>query len=147
MQMNASDDELADSTSSKDSSLTISALFLPNVAVFIPQLVTSLLLVEIAASFDVDVGVAGQVRTGAFMASIVSALLMSVLSVRFRLKSLLVGGIVIMMVSALGCFVAPSFLLLMVAYSLSGMNNAIVLASYILFSSDLYIMVCELAIL
>ena len=123
--MGTSNDDSPDSISYTNSSFTISALFLPNVAVFIPQLVTSLLLVEIAASFGVDVGVVGQLRTGSFITSIVLALLVSALSVRFRLKSLLVAGIATMMVSALGCFLAPSFVLLLSAYALSGMSTAI----------------------
>lgn len=123
--MGTSNDDSPDLIPSTNSSFTISALFLPNVAVFIPQLVTSLLLVEIAASFGVDVGVAGQLRTGSFITSIALALLVSALSVRFRLKSLLVAGIATMMVSALGCFLAPSFVLLLAAYALSGMSTAI----------------------
>ena len=53
------------------SSLVTLSLFLSAVVTFIPQLITSLLLIEISQSFGIEVGLAGQVRTIAFITSLV----------------------------------------------------------------------------
>ena len=53
----------------------------------------AILLVEMAASFDVPVGVMGQVRSVASLLAMGFALVMGVLSIRFRPKPRLLVGI------------------------------------------------------
>ena len=61
----------------------IPSLMLANFVNFIPQLITSLLLIEIAVSFDTEVGVAGQLGTTQSIVSAVMALLMTKTSIVF----------------------------------------------------------------
>jgi len=86
----------------------------------------ALLLIDIGNTFNTSVGVTGQVNTAYSIAAFVLALLMGVLSVRFSHKSLLLVGVLLMTVSALGCLLAQDFTPLLVFYSLSGAGYAIV---------------------
>jgi predicted MFS family arabinose efflux permease len=92
----------------------------------IPGLIISLLLIEIAFSFNVDVGIAGQLGTTMSIVSAIMALLMGVLSVRYRHKSLLIAGLACLAVSSLGCYITPNFILLLVVFSLTGISMAMV---------------------
>lgn len=105
--------------------LIIPSLFLSTVVTFIPQLITSLLLIEISESFGIEVGIAGQVRTAAFITSLVLALLMGVLSLRYSHKSLLATGLLLTCLSAIFCFLSPTFVVLLLGYSVSGMSMGI----------------------
>jgi len=107
------------------SSLVTLSLFLSAVVTFIPQLITSLLLIEISQSFGIEVGLAEQVRTIAFITSLVFALLMGILSVRYSHKSLLAIGLFLTSISAIGSFLSPTFTILLIAYSLSGIAMGI----------------------
>lgn len=104
----------------------VPSLMVSNLVLWIPQLVASLLLIEIGLSFELPVGVAGQIMTSAFIVSVIMGLLMGVLSVRFRHKSLLIRGLAFLNVASLGCFLAPDFTVLLLFYSLTGVSNAVV---------------------
>jgi DHA1 family inner membrane transport protein len=91
-----------------------------------PNFLTGLLLIDIGASFGLAVGVTGQIRTAASIVGVLSALLISALSLRFRSKSLLVGGLGILIASTVGCALAPSFTVLLVIYALTGMAGSLV---------------------
>ena len=106
--------------------LVLPALMLSRFLTNVPSLLISLLLVEIAATFGQPVGVAAQVRTSASLVSVVVALLMSVLNIRFNHRSLLLVGLFVYVFSSLGCGVAPSFALLVIAYSLNGLGAAMI---------------------
>jgi predicted MFS family arabinose efflux permease len=93
---------------------------------YIPQLIISLLLVEIASSFDIAVGVAGQLVTIAAVVSAIMALLMGALSVRYPHKSLLLVGVAFSIIVALGSYIAPNFVFLLTMYSLTGISIAMV---------------------
>lgn len=87
---------------------------------------TGLLLIDIALTFEVSVGVMGQISTPYYVVAVVFSLFMGVLSVRFRHKSLLMAGLLSVSFSALGCFLASDFNLMLVSYSLSGVGTAMV---------------------
>ena len=106
--------------------LTILSLILPGLVIYIPRLIISLLLIEIAFSFDIEVGVAGQISTVASIVSAVMALLMWVLSVRYRHKSLLIAVVAFLAVASLGCYLTPNFSLLLVIFSLTGISMTMV---------------------
>jgi predicted MFS family arabinose efflux permease len=86
----------------------------------------SILLVEMAAGFGVPVGVMGQVRSVASFIAMGFALVMGVLSIRFRPKPLLIVGSALFAVSALGCSFAPSYGMMLVFFSLTGFGTAMV---------------------
>ena len=105
---------------------------------FLPSLVTAsfasgpisvlaaLLLIDIGNAFGTSVGVTGQINTAYSIAAFIFALLTGFLSVKFKHKSLLLVGVLLMIVSALGCFLASDFMSLLAFYSLSGAGYAIV---------------------
>ena len=106
-------------------------LFLPSLAIsnFATGplgVLTGLLLIDIALTFEVSVGVMGQINTLSYVVAVIFALFMGILSVRFRHKSLLMIGLLCVGISALGCFFASNFNLMLVSYSLSGVGIAMV---------------------
>lgn len=87
---------------------------------------TALLLIDIGNSFNTPVSVTGQINTSYSIAAFTVALLMGALSIRFKHKSLLLAGLVLIGISACGCFFASDFTVMLVFYSLSGMGYAMV---------------------
>jgi len=88
--------------------------------------VVSLLLIDIGETFGVSEGIMGQINTLYSIVAVVFALLMGILSLRFKHKSLLLTGLLFISISALGCLIAPNFILMIVSYSLSGLGWAMV---------------------
>jgi len=106
--------------------LVAASLVLSRFAVQPHGLLIGLLLVDIGITFGVPVGVAGQIRSVSYVVSVIVALLMGVLSVRFRHKSLLVTGLLLLSISSVGCAFAPSFVAMMVLFSIWGVALAMV---------------------
>lgn len=92
-----------------------------------PFIVISTCLIDIALMFGVSISLAGQIRTASSLIGIIAALGMGVLSVRFNYKSILTTGILISLLSALGCAFAPSFAFLFITYSAMGLVSAMVI--------------------
>ncbi len=93
-------------------------LFLPTLglAVFSSWLVTvpfELLLINIAHTFHVQVGTAGLVAAVGSVSGIAAGLMLSVISVRFNHKILLMIGLACTSLAAVGFFLAPTFSLLL----------------------------------
>jgi predicted MFS family arabinose efflux permease len=105
---------------------------------FLPSLVISyfatgplalsvaLFLIDIGKAFNVPVGVMGQINTPYSIVAFIFALFMGILSVRFKHKSLLLVGLLLISISALGCLLAPDFNVMITSYSLSGLGWAMV---------------------
>jgi len=111
--------------------VTRNSLFLPSLVVsnFAAGPITiliALLLVDMSKTFSTSVSVMGQINTSYSIAAFVFALLMGALSIRFNHKSLLVSGLLLIGVSALGCFLAPDFITILAFYSLSGIGYSMV---------------------
>jgi len=106
--------------------MILPSLVIARFATMPPNFLTGLLLIDIGESFGLSVGVTGQIRTAASIVGVLSALLISALSLRFRPKSLLVGGLVVLVASTVGCALAPSFPVLLVIYALTGMAGSLV---------------------
>ncbi len=87
-----------------------------------PGVITSLLLIDIGRTFDSSVGITAQIITVASSVSAIFALIIGVLSVRFSHKSLLLTGISFHCISAVGCSFAPSFTIMLLFYSISGLG-------------------------
>jgi len=86
----------------------------------------SLLLIDIGSTFGTSVGITGQMNTTYSISALIVALLTGILSTRFRHRSLLLCGMALMLVSSLGCYLAPDFLTLVASFSLSGVGYAMV---------------------
>ena len=93
----------------------------------LPSAVVGLLLVEIALSYNVQIGVAGQINTAAGIFSILFGLAMGVLSVKYQHKSLLFTGIILYIFFAVSSYFSNSLTVLIAVYSLVGIANALVL--------------------
>lgn len=106
--------------------LTLPALVVSRFATQPPGLLIGLLLVDIGIAFGTPVGVTGQIRSISYFVSVIFALFMGVLSVRFKHKSLLVMGLVFLTVSASGCGFAQNFDMMLVTYAVSGLGMAMV---------------------
>jgi DHA1 family inner membrane transport protein len=116
-----------DSTSTeKRGKLVLLSLVISRYATITPTLIIGLLLVDIAATFECPVGVAGQLQTTSSLAGLAGALLLAAISVKYRSSSLLLIGIALLAISALGSYIAPSFPIMLLLYSLSGLGNAVI---------------------
>jgi predicted MFS family arabinose efflux permease len=111
-------------------------LFLPSliiscfaVTISIPML--TLLTVDMAMTFfgnaqPAAVGAVAQLSTVNAAAVVVFALLMGVLAIRFKHKPLLLVGVLLVVISAAGSFLAPTFLSLQLFYAMEGIGTAMV---------------------
>lgn len=91
-----------------------------------PGLITGLLLIEIGLTFGQQVGISGQIRTLSSVVGVIVSLLLGALSVRFSPRSLLLAGLTLLILSAIGCSVAWDFPSMLVLYSLTGVATTIV---------------------
>ncbi len=106
-------------------------LFLPSLtiaffAVGLSAPMLRLFTSDFATTFQVPTGLAAQTSTVNSASEVVFALLMGFLAVRFRHKSLLLAGVILTAVSAVGSFLAPNFTLMLVFYSLEGAATVMV---------------------
>jgi DHA1 family inner membrane transport protein len=105
----------------------LASLFVARFATSSPRIIVGLLLIEIAASFGSSVGVMGQIITVSSLVGMTAAFLMGAASMRFPHKTLLVLGLVFMTLSAVGCFLAPNYLLMLLFFAVAGLGGAIAL--------------------
>jgi DHA1 family bicyclomycin/chloramphenicol resistance-like MFS transporter len=108
------------------SRLIIPSLVISRALTALPTLVTGLLLIDIGRTFNTPVGISGQIRTASSAISILFALSMGFLSIRYRHKPLLVTGLLIYSLSAVTCGLAPNFTILLGTYALNGLGFALV---------------------
>jgi predicted MFS family arabinose efflux permease len=95
------------------------------------DILASLFLVDIAATFlgstdNAAVGTASQIIAISKAIALIFGLLNSILSVRFKHKSLLLFGSLCIIIGTLGCFLAPNFMFLQIFYPLDGAGTIIV---------------------
>lgn len=106
--------------------MVLPSIVISRFATMPPGFLVGLLLIDIGYSFGQSVGVTGQISTAASIVGVLSALLISALSLRFSSKSLLVGGLGVLVVSVVGCAFAPSFYVLLLIYSMTGIAGSLV---------------------
>lgn len=88
--------------------------------------ITGLLLIDIGLTFNQSVGIMGQIRTVGSLLGVIFALLLGILSVKYNHKTLLIIGLLLVALSAMGCWLSPSFLIILLAYPLSNIGNSMV---------------------
>jgi len=106
--------------------MLLPSLVISRFATMPPGFLTGLLLIDIGESFGLTVGVTGQIRTAASIVGVIAALLISLLSLRFRSKTLLIGGLSVLVAATVGSALAPSFSFLLVIYALTGVAGSLV---------------------
>jgi predicted MFS family arabinose efflux permease len=89
-------------------------------------IITSLLFIEIAQTYNCSIGVACQIRSASSIMMIVSSFIMGYLSTRYSFRNLLLIGLSIYVIASIGCFFAPTFGLLLVIFSLNGVAMGMV---------------------
>ncbi len=105
---------------------SLASLLLSNYSIYPGTILTSILLVEIAETFDTSVGVVSQIRTLSSVLGFVTALAMGALSVRYGGRRLLAAGLLLLSLSCVGSAAAPSLVLLFALYSLNGVASNVV---------------------
>jgi MFS transporter, DHA1 family, inner membrane transport protein len=104
---------------------TISLAY-PFFAITLSNLILNILLLEVASTFQINPGVAVQLRTINSLAEIIFSLLIGLLSARFKHKSLLLVGICLVIISAVGNFLASSFSTMMFFFFLEGIGSIVI---------------------
>jgi predicted MFS family arabinose efflux permease len=108
------------------SSLILPSLVISRFAVQPPQILLNLLLIDIGISFGCPVGVMGQISTVYSIAAFIASLLMAALSIRFKHKYLLLTGLGLRLIAAMGCAYVPTYNLMAILYVLNGFGTALV---------------------
>lgn len=108
------------------SKLTVPSLVISRAITALPTLVTGLLLIDIGNTFNTSVGISGQIRTASSALSVIFALSMGFISIRYKHKTLLTTGLLIYTLSAVTCGLAPNFAIMLGVYALSGLGMALV---------------------
>jgi len=117
---------MSSETEPKNRSLILPTLIVSISSIDPPALIVSICLIEVALAFGVSVSLAGQIRSIGSVLAIIVALAMGVMSVRYDHKTLLLGGLIINLVSALCCTFAPSFALLVICFAAMGLVTSLV---------------------
>jgi predicted MFS family arabinose efflux permease len=91
----------------------------------LPGILSGLLLIEIAETFNTSIGVMGQMRTISALFGLLAALLMGFLSVKYSYGSLLLAGLTLLVFSSLGCSLSSDYLMMLVFYALLGISTSI----------------------
>jgi len=113
-------------------------LVMSALASMISGMLSGLQLIDIGATFNVTVAIAGQMLTFSFIVSVVFALLTSVLTLKYNHKLLLQLGLATYALSAIGCFLAPNFTAMIASYSLTGIGYALTTTMVFTLAAELF---------
>jgi len=91
-----------------------------------PGIIFGLLMIEIGQTFGSPVGITGQISTASSILGIIAAIIIGAISVRYDHKSLLIAGIVMYLISALGSSFAINFGMMMFFYTITGIAISII---------------------
>jgi DHA1 family inner membrane transport protein len=103
--------------------LLIPAMIIGAMSVSVSRTMLQLFMVDIGSTFNVSVGVASQLATANYAGEFVSALMMGALAVRFRYKSLILAGMLLVLFSAIGGFLAPDFATMQIFLAMEGLGT------------------------
>jgi DHA1 family multidrug resistance protein-like MFS transporter len=117
--------ELEQDTSEQVSAsrLLIPTLIIGAMSVNVSYGILQLFMVDVASTFHVSVGVASQLAAANYAGEFISALLIGALVVRFRYKPLILAGMLLVMFSAIGSFLAPDFATMQILLVLEGLGT------------------------
>jgi len=103
------------------------AIIIASSVVMIPSFVSGVLLLDISDTFGLPLGVVAQIFTASSILGVVSAIMLGMLTIRIRKKTLLITGLIAYMVFSVSCFLTTTFTSLLAAFSLSGLGLAFVM--------------------
>ena len=104
----------------------VPSLFISQLTTRPAGILTGFILIDIAQTFGTSVGVAGQIITAASIAGMIVAPFLAALSIKYKPRTLLLIGIALITISALGCSFSPSYISMLLFYSLNGLGGAMV---------------------
>lgn len=87
-------------------------------------ILASLFLIAMSQTFDVNRGIMGQTNTLTSIITLIFAFVMSVLSIRFKDKSLMLIGMFFFTISAIGCYFALNFITILLFFGINGVGQA-----------------------
>jgi predicted MFS family arabinose efflux permease len=116
----------AESDNNIQNKMLFPTLFLAYYANWSPMVISSLLLIEIAESFNTPIGIAGQMNTFSSALAIFSAISTGLLSIKYGPRKLLLTGLILHIISGLGAGLSPNLITLFLTYSISGIALAMV---------------------
>ncbi len=118
--------------------LFLSALAFAVFAAAVIDVMLPLLLSDIAETFNVTVGTAATISSISAIVGVAIGLLLAVLNIRFKPKSVLLTGVLCISVAAVGSYLAPSLLFMQVIYSLNGVGSVMVGAMALALIGEVY---------
>jgi predicted MFS family arabinose efflux permease len=110
----------------KASYLFILSLTVSSIAITSSNGLINLLSIDIASTFQIEEGVAIQLRTFNCLGELILGLIMGFLVLRLRHKLLLKSGLIIVTLSAVGSYLAPTFLVFLLFSFIEGVGSIIV---------------------
>jgi DHA1 family inner membrane transport protein len=103
--------------------MLVPAMVIGAMSVSVSRTILQLFVVDIGSTFNVSVGVASQLATVNYAGEFISALMMGALAVRFRYKSLILAGMLLVLFSAIGGFFAPDFATMQIFLAMEGLGT------------------------
>ena len=103
-----------------------------------PMVALSLLMINIAKSLNVPVAILGQISSFSSFLSIIMAIIMGILAVRYSHKLLLSTGLVLICISIIGTSLSSSYTSILVLYSLLGIGYSMVSPMVTTYIGQLY---------
>ena len=125
-------------TTSRSSYPILLNLLLFGIVAAIPGVLSGLLLIDIGNSLNVSVALTGQLNTLSSIIAIIFALLTSILSVKYNHKTLLQIGLLMYIFSAIGCYLSPSFNIMIASFSLTGIGFALTTTMAFTLTAELF---------
>jgi predicted MFS family arabinose efflux permease len=101
-------------------------LFLAGFVTNPAYIASSLLLIDIAETFQKPLGAMSQINTGYSVLGIFAALTIAALSVKYQHKHLMQVGLAMIALSAVGCYLATNYQTMLIVFSLAGIGSSIV---------------------
>jgi predicted MFS family arabinose efflux permease len=93
-----------------------------------PAIALGLLMLDISHTLNTPIALLGQLSTFSSFLSIIMAILMGILAMKYRYKTLLSIGLLIIAASTVVCSIAPNYLTILVSYSFQGVGYSIILS-------------------
>ena len=106
--------------------LLIPALFISQLSTRPIGILMGFILADIALTYNTTIGNAGQIVTAASIAGMLVAPFLAALSIKYKPRTLLLTGITLITISALGCSIAPNYISMLTFYSLGGLGASMV---------------------
>ncbi len=93
-----------------------------------PAIALGLLMLDISQTLNTPIALLGQLSTFSSFMSIIMAILMGILAMKYSYKSLLSIGLIIIAASTIVCSIAPNYFTILVAYSFQGVGYSMILS-------------------